>query len=43
MGMSQQPKDLEKLWKRIGIVLFVVAIVLVAGPQLIDLVIPDFR
>ena len=41
--MNQQPKDLEKLWKRIGIVLFVVAIILVAGPQLIDLVVPDFR
>jgi hypothetical protein len=36
-------KQLEKIWKRIGLALFVIAIVLVAGPQVIDLVNPDFR
>lgn len=40
---GRDPKDLEQLWRRIGILLFVVAIILVAGPQLIDLVLPDFR
>ncbi len=41
--MNRDPKDLEKLWRTIGIILFVVAVVLVAGPQLIDLFVPDFR
>ena len=41
--MTKRQADLEKLWKRIGIVLFVLAVILVAGPQLIDLVFPDFR
>ncbi len=40
---SRDPKDLEKLWRTIGIALFIVAVILVAGPQLIDLVFPDFR
>ena len=42
----KEPKDskqLEKMWKRIGLALFLLAIVLVAGPQVIDLVNPDFR
>jgi hypothetical protein len=39
----KKPTDLEKFWKRIGLVLFVLAVVLVAGPQLIDLVFPNFR
>jgi len=39
----RDPKDLEKLWRTIGLILFVVAVILVAGPQLIDLVFPDFR
>ena len=43
MGMTKRQADLEKLWKRIGLVLFVLAVILVAGPQLIDLVFPDFR
>jgi len=37
------PKQLEKIWKRIGLGLFLFAIILVAGPQVIDLVNPDFR
>ena len=40
---SRDPKDLEKLWRIIGIALFFLAVILVAGPQLIDLVFPDFR
>jgi hypothetical protein len=40
---DRNPKDLERLWRRIGIILFILAVVLVAGPQLIDLVIPSFR
>ncbi len=40
---SRDPKDLEKLWRIIGIALFVAAVILVAGPQLIDMVFPDFR
>jgi len=43
MSEPKDPKHLEKMWKRIGLVLFVLAIVLVAGPQLIDLVVPNFR
>lgn len=43
MSEPKEPKNLEKIWKRIGLVLFVLAVVLVAGPQLIDLVVPDFR
>jgi hypothetical protein len=42
----KEPKDseqLEKIWKRIGLALFLLAIFLVAGPQVIDLVNPDFR
>ena len=42
MGQKSD-KDLEKIWKRIGAVLFVLAVVLVAGPQIIDLFFPDFR
>ncbi|MEL0291613.1 MAG: hypothetical protein VXA46_00760 [Aquiluna sp.] len=42
--MPDKPKpDLEKLWKRVGLVLFVLAIIVVAGPQIIDLFFPDFR
>ena len=43
MSEPKDPNNLEKMWKRIGLVLFVLAVVLVAGPQLIDLVVPDFR
>jgi hypothetical protein len=28
---------LERIWKRIGIVLLVVSIIVVAGPQILDL------
>ena len=42
--MPEKPKpDLEKLWKRVGLALFVLAIIVVAGPQIIDLFFPDFR
>ncbi|MEL0200818.1 MAG: hypothetical protein VW959_05725 [Aquiluna sp.] len=42
--MPDKPKpDLEKLWKRVGLALFVLAIIVVAGPQIIDLFFPDFR
>ena len=40
---QKSEKELEKIWKRIGAVLFVLAVVLVAGPQIIDLFFPDFR
>ena len=43
MSEPKDPKNLEKIWKRIGLVMLVLAIVLVAGPQLIDLVNPEFR
>jgi hypothetical protein len=36
-------RDLEKIWRRVGAVIFVLLAVLVAGPQVIDLFIPDFR
>ena len=42
MGQKSD-KDLEKIWKRIGAVLFVLAVALAAGPQIIDLFFPDFR
>ena len=42
--MPDKPKpDLEKLWRRVGLALFVLAIIVVAGPQIIDLFFPDFR
>jgi hypothetical protein len=42
--MPEKPRpDLEKLWRRIGVALFVLAIVVVAGPQIIDLIFPEFR
>jgi hypothetical protein len=40
---NQDPKDLEKFWRIIGVVLFIAAVILVAGPQLIDLAFPNFR
>lgn len=43
MTDKRSDKDLEKIWKRIGLGLFVLAVILVAGPQLIDLFIPGFR
>ena len=43
MTEPKDPKNLEKIWKQIGIALFVVAVILVAGPQVIDLFNPDFR
>jgi len=43
MTEPKDSKNLEKIWKRIGIALFVVAVILVAGPQVIDLFNPDFR
>lgn len=42
--MTGGPKrDLEKLWRRVGLALFVLAIVVVAGPQIINLFFPGFR
>jgi len=42
--MPNEPKpNLEKIWRRVGLALFVLAIVVVAGPQIIDLFFPDFR
>ena len=42
--MPDKPKpDLEKIWRRLGLALFVLAIVVVAGPQIIDLFLPEFR
>ncbi len=42
--MSEKPgTDLEKIWKRIGVLLLILTIVIVAGPQIIDLIDPDFR
>jgi hypothetical protein len=42
--MPDKPKpDLEKIWRRLGLALFVLAIVVVAGPQIIDLFFPQFR
>jgi len=42
--MPDKPKpDLEKIWRRLGLALFALAIVVVAGPQIIDLFFPQFR
>jgi hypothetical protein len=42
--MPDKPKpDLEKIWRRLGIALFILAIVVVAGPQILDLFLPEFR
>jgi hypothetical protein len=35
--MAQDNEKLRKLWKRLGWVLFVLAIVIVAGPQILAL------
>jgi len=41
--MPDKPKpDLEKIWRRLGLALFILAIVVVAGPQIIDLFLPEF-
>lgn len=40
---DEHNKKLEKIWRRIGLALLILAIVIVAGPQIIDLVFPDFR
>ena len=40
---EKEPKELEKLWRKVGLVLFLLAITLVAGPQVIDLFVPSFR
>jgi hypothetical protein len=40
---EKRDRDLERIWKRIGLALFIAAIILVAGPQVIDLFVPDFR
>ena len=36
-------EKLRRSWRLFGVIALVLAIVLVAGPQLIDLVYPDFR
>ena len=42
--MPDKPRpDLEKIWRRLGLALFILAIVVVAGPQIIDLFLPEFR
>lgn len=41
--VKEEKPDLEKIWKRIGLALFILAVVLVAGPQIIDLFFPEFR
>ena len=42
--MPDKPKpDLEKIWRGLGLALFILAIVVVAGPQIIDLFLPEFR
>jgi len=42
--MPDKPRpDLEKIWRRLGLALFILAIVVVAGPQIIDLFFPEFR
>lgn len=40
---KERKPDLEKIWKRVGLALFIVAVILVAGPQIIDLFFPEFR
>ena len=42
MSVKKKP-DLEKIKKLISLILFLAAVVIVAGPQIIDLFYPDFR
>ena len=42
--MSDRPeRNWEKTWRRVGVLIFVLLVILVAGPQVIDLFVPDFR
>ena len=42
--MSDRPeRNWEKIWGRVGVLIFVLLVFLVAGPQVIDLFEPDFR
>lgn len=42
--MSGGPeRNWEKIWRRVGVLIFVFLVILVAGPQVIDLFVPDFR
>ena len=43
MSADDKNPKLEKAWRRIGIALFILATIIVAGPQLIDLIYPNFR
>jgi hypothetical protein len=36
--MSEQPRDLEKIWRIVGWVFAAVALVIVAGPQILALI-----
>jgi len=35
--MSDRNQKLEKIWKRIGLVFLLLAVVITAGPQILDL------
>ena len=42
--MSDRPeRHWEKIWRRVGVLIFVLLVILVEGPQVIDLFVPDFR
>ena len=42
--MSDRPeRNWEKIWRLVGVLIFVLLVILVAGPQVIDLFVPDFR
>ena len=40
---TDREKNWEKIWRRVGAVVVVLLVIIVAGPQVIDLFVPDFR
>ena len=40
---KDREKNWEMTWRRVGAVVVVLLVIIVAGPQVIDLFVPDFR
>ena len=40
---KDREKNWEMIWRRVGAVVVVLLVIVVAGPQVIDLFVPDFR
>lgn len=40
---SDRERNWEKIWRRVGALILVLLVIVVAGPQVIDLFVPSFR